>query len=54
MQTVKQQQPPVIRRLASRHNQISTSSETNDNPEHFTIDPRDLTLLMDRHNSSHM
>ncbi|XP_046436853.1 twist-related protein-like [Daphnia pulex] len=54
MQTVKQQQPPVIRRLASRHNQISTSSETNDNPEHFTIDPRDLTILMDRHNSSHM
>jgi hypothetical protein len=51
-QTVKQPQPPIIRRLPSRHNQISTT-ETNDNREHFTImDPRDL--LIDRHNPSHV
>ncbi len=48
------QKPPVIRRLASRHNQISTTTETNDNPQHFTIDPHDLTVLIDRHNSSHV
>lgn len=55
LQTVKQQQPGVVihRRLATRHHQPA-DNETNNNPDPFIIDPRDLTVIVNRHKSSHM
>ena len=55
-QTVKQQQSALVihRRLARQHNHQQPSSETNNNPDNFSIDPCDLTVLIDRHNSSLM
>ncbi|KAK4022280.1 hypothetical protein OUZ56_007756 [Daphnia magna] len=55
LQTVKQQQSGIVihRRLATRQHQLP-STETNTNPDSFIIDPRDLTVLVNRHKSSHM
>nr|SVE86375.1 EOG090X0D01 [Daphnia similis]SVE87003.1 EOG090X0D01 [Daphnia similis] len=55
LQTVKQQHPGVVihRRLATRQHQLP-STEANNNPDSFIIDPRDLTVLVNRHKSPHM
>nr|SVE76008.1 EOG090X0D01 [Daphnia hispanica] len=55
IQTVKQQQPGVVihRRLANRNHQPPTT-ESNNNPDSFVIDPRDLTVLVNRRKSSNM
>ncbi len=51
-QTIKQQPTVVIHRRLARNNHQLTSNETNNDPDHF--DPCDLTVLIDRHNSSLM
>ena len=52
LQTAKQPTVTIHRRL-SRHNQTS-NNEANNNPDQFTIDPCDLTAMIDRHNPSIM
>nr|CAG4637329.1 EOG090X0D01 [Ceriodaphnia reticulata]SVE73180.1 EOG090X0D01 [Ceriodaphnia reticulata] len=52
-QAVKQQSAAaVIHRRLARHNHQPLSNESNTNPDSF--DPCDLTVLLDRHNSSLM